>query len=243
MTLKVDGTGTMLVELSGLSAMLFADRLRFNWVGSLEQGRLKKQTIGGDPADKVELILKTMGDRVDERILELTDQPSAAARRKRQDAVRLETRALPRRGGRRHAFDAAEAVPQRTPENTKGTTLRPNRSSVRENSARRRCVDYPCKDRLTQYFATLVTLQRPACRGVSFFGRGAGENSAEKLGRGGEAEALEESPLAGRQTGRLNFPTETSVMHQQRVGRERLQDLFAVTRCSLAGALAGTLWR
>jgi hypothetical protein len=74
MMLKPDGTGTMLVELSGISAILFAERLRFDMVWSLEQGRLKKQTLGGEPADKVELILKTMGDRVDERILELTDQ-------------------------------------------------------------------------------------------------------------------------------------------------------------------------
>ena len=39
---------------------------------SVEEGRLKKHTVGGEPAQKVQWILKTMGDRVDEPILELT---------------------------------------------------------------------------------------------------------------------------------------------------------------------------
>jgi len=72
MTLNKDGTGTMLVELSGLKATLFAGRLRFDMKWTVENGRLKKQTIGGEPAGKVQAILKTMGDRVDEPILELT---------------------------------------------------------------------------------------------------------------------------------------------------------------------------
>jgi hypothetical protein len=72
MTLNEDGTGTMVVELSGLTATLFAKRLHFDMVWSVEEGRMKKQTIGGEPAGKVELILKTMGDQVDEPILELT---------------------------------------------------------------------------------------------------------------------------------------------------------------------------
>jgi hypothetical protein len=71
MTLREDGTGTMVVELSGIQAALFAGRLTFNMIWSVEGGRLKKQTLGGEPADRVDLILKTMGDRVDEPILEL----------------------------------------------------------------------------------------------------------------------------------------------------------------------------
>ncbi len=73
MTLKDDGTGTMVVELSGLKATLFATRLQFNMQWAVEGGHLKKQTTGGEPAQQVQLILKTMGDRVDEPILELTD--------------------------------------------------------------------------------------------------------------------------------------------------------------------------
>ncbi len=74
MTLNEDGTGTMVVELSGMKARLFASRLVFEMVWTLEDGRLKKQTLRGEPQTRVALILKTMGDRVDEPILELTDQ-------------------------------------------------------------------------------------------------------------------------------------------------------------------------
>ena len=73
MTLRADGTGTMVVQLSGLSATLFAARLQFEMVWSVENGCLKKQTTGGEPADKVRLILKMMGDRADEPILEIDE--------------------------------------------------------------------------------------------------------------------------------------------------------------------------
>lgn len=72
MTLKDDGTGTMVVELDGLKGKLFAPRLEFEMVWSVAEGRLKKRTLKGEPATTVQLILKAMGDRVDERILELT---------------------------------------------------------------------------------------------------------------------------------------------------------------------------
>lgn len=72
MTLMEDGTGRMVVELSGLKAVLAAARLRFDMTWAVEGGRLKKLTVGGEPANTVQLILKTMGDRVDEPILELT---------------------------------------------------------------------------------------------------------------------------------------------------------------------------
>ena len=74
MTLNEDGTGTMIVELSGMKARLFASRLLFEMEWSLENGRLQKRTLRGEPAGRVALILKTMGDRVDEPILELTEQ-------------------------------------------------------------------------------------------------------------------------------------------------------------------------
>ena len=73
MTLTGDGTGTMVVELEGVEAKLFASRLRFDMKWSVENRRLKKRTIGGEPALQVRLILKTMGDRVDEPILDLTE--------------------------------------------------------------------------------------------------------------------------------------------------------------------------
>lgn len=73
MTLNEDGTGTMLVELSGLQAVLFARELRFDMEWSLEDNVLKKRTVGGEPAGKVKAILSTMGDSAADVILELTE--------------------------------------------------------------------------------------------------------------------------------------------------------------------------
>ncbi len=74
MHLLADGTGTMIVELSGLTARLFASRLEFDMVWSIDSGRMKKQTLGGRPEGKVKAILTMMGDRVDEPILELSEE-------------------------------------------------------------------------------------------------------------------------------------------------------------------------
>ncbi len=73
LTLREDGTGTMVVELSGLTATLVAPRLTFNMEWSIANGRLKKHSLSGEPAAQVGMILKTMGDTVDEPILELTE--------------------------------------------------------------------------------------------------------------------------------------------------------------------------
>ena len=73
MTLKEDGTGTMIVELSGWRAAFSAPRLKFNMKWSLKDGHLKKQTISGEPETQVKMILSTMGDHVDEPILGLTE--------------------------------------------------------------------------------------------------------------------------------------------------------------------------
>jgi hypothetical protein len=74
MTLKQDGTGTLTVDLDGVKAALFASRLTFDMKWSVEKGRLKKRTTGGRPTGRVQMILKMMGDRVDEPILELTEK-------------------------------------------------------------------------------------------------------------------------------------------------------------------------
>lgn len=73
MTLNADGTGTMLVELTGLQATLFAPKLRFDMTWALAKKVLTMKTIGGEPADKVNLILNTMGNSAADTILELTD--------------------------------------------------------------------------------------------------------------------------------------------------------------------------
>jgi hypothetical protein len=63
----------MLVELSGIEATLFAARLRFDMKWSLDNDKLTKTTVGGEPADKVNLILNTMGNTATDTILELTE--------------------------------------------------------------------------------------------------------------------------------------------------------------------------
>ena len=73
MTLNEDGSGTMLVELSGAQAFLFASKLRFDMTWLLDGKKLTKKTVGGEPADKVNLILSTMGDTADDTLLEVTD--------------------------------------------------------------------------------------------------------------------------------------------------------------------------
>lgn len=72
LTLVKGGTGTMIVELEGWRAAMSAPRLKFDLKWSVEAGRLKKQTVGGEPEAQVKMILSAMGDRVDEPILELT---------------------------------------------------------------------------------------------------------------------------------------------------------------------------
>jgi hypothetical protein len=72
MTVRADGTATMLVQLQGWKAALYASELQFDMVWSIEAGRLKKRTTGGRPATRVKAILATLGDQTEEQILELT---------------------------------------------------------------------------------------------------------------------------------------------------------------------------
>jgi hypothetical protein len=51
---------------------LVAPRLQFNMEWSVASGRLKKHSLAGEPATQVKMILKAIGNTVDERILELT---------------------------------------------------------------------------------------------------------------------------------------------------------------------------
>ena len=73
MTLREDGTATMVVELSGLKARLFTPRLELDIVWSIEDGRMKRRTVGGTPADKIEFVNRRAGRQVAEPILELTE--------------------------------------------------------------------------------------------------------------------------------------------------------------------------
>ncbi len=71
MTLQDDGTGTMVVELSGVQAFLVAPKLRFNMHWALDGMKITKKTVGGEPAEKVNLILSTLGDTAVDAIIEI----------------------------------------------------------------------------------------------------------------------------------------------------------------------------
>ena len=72
MTLKPDGKGLMVVELSGFEANMIGSRLEFDLQWSIRNGVLAEHTLGGRPATQVGLITKAFGDHADQPILELT---------------------------------------------------------------------------------------------------------------------------------------------------------------------------
>jgi hypothetical protein len=63
LTLRPDGTATMVVEPAGIGKKLFAAVLTFEIEWSLEEGCLTLRTLGGEPASKVRLIRKLYGDQ------------------------------------------------------------------------------------------------------------------------------------------------------------------------------------
>jgi hypothetical protein len=72
MTLQPDGVGSIVVELEGMTANLFAAQLTFEIRWKVENGRLHKKVLGGEPKARVNMVLSTLGDETDEEILELT---------------------------------------------------------------------------------------------------------------------------------------------------------------------------
>lgn len=72
LTLKEDGTATMIVEPAGIGKTLFAPKLIFDAEWRIEEGRLHLWTKGGEPKGKVRMVLKMFGDRAEQDILELT---------------------------------------------------------------------------------------------------------------------------------------------------------------------------
>jgi hypothetical protein len=73
LTLRPDGTGTMIVELKGFAATIFATKLTFEEKWSIENGRVTMKATGGEPAVKVRLVLSIHGDSSTQRIVEVTD--------------------------------------------------------------------------------------------------------------------------------------------------------------------------
>lgn len=73
LTLRPDGTGSMVVELEGLAATLFAAKLTFTEEWSVSDGKVTMRATGGEPAGKVRLVLSLHGDRSTQKIVEVTD--------------------------------------------------------------------------------------------------------------------------------------------------------------------------
>lgn len=74
LTMRADGTATMIVEPEGVGKKLFAARLTFEITWSLENGYLTLRTTSGEPAAKVRLIRKLYGDEAVHAIVELDEQ-------------------------------------------------------------------------------------------------------------------------------------------------------------------------
>ena len=75
LTLNNDGTGRMVVELSGAAASLFADRLSFDqkWVFDAEQQFVTMTATGGEPQTKVNLVLRIYGREATYKVEDVTD--------------------------------------------------------------------------------------------------------------------------------------------------------------------------
>jgi len=72
MTLRPDGTCTMVIELTGLKAKLFTPRLELDVAWSIDDGKMHRRTLGGRPPDKVEFVNKLAGVEIADTILDLT---------------------------------------------------------------------------------------------------------------------------------------------------------------------------
>ncbi len=74
LTVRADGTGTMVVEPNGIGKKLFAARLTFEIEWTIADGRVTMKMLNGEPKSKVQLILKIYGQEADYTILELNDE-------------------------------------------------------------------------------------------------------------------------------------------------------------------------
>ena len=72
LTVRPDGTATMTVVFDGWKARMFTPRLRIETTWTVEDGRFRRQTIGGEPADKVEFVKRRVGDRASDKIVKVT---------------------------------------------------------------------------------------------------------------------------------------------------------------------------
>ncbi len=74
LTVREDGTGTMVVEPDGIGKRLFAAQLTFDLEWTVADGCATMKMIRGEPKSKVQLILKLYGQEAEYKILELTGE-------------------------------------------------------------------------------------------------------------------------------------------------------------------------
>lgn len=68
---SADGSGTMVARPDGLAATLLAAELTFKIRWTLKEDQLEFETVGGEPLDKVNVVVKMYGRRRSHKILEL----------------------------------------------------------------------------------------------------------------------------------------------------------------------------
>lgn len=71
LTVRSDGTATMVVEPSGIGKKLFADRLSFEIDWTFSQGKIVMTMTSGEPKSKTQLVMKLYGSRAEYKLLNL----------------------------------------------------------------------------------------------------------------------------------------------------------------------------
>ena len=72
LTVRPDGTATMIIEFDGWKARMFTPRLQIETTWTIEDGRFNRQTVGGEPVDKVEFVKKRVGDHASDEIVKVS---------------------------------------------------------------------------------------------------------------------------------------------------------------------------
>ncbi|MEX0703090.1 MAG: hypothetical protein WD069_13425, partial [Planctomycetales bacterium] len=69
LTVLEDGTATIVAEPDGVWKFLFGERIRIDIEWELENGRVKFETVGGEPRDKADLVAQHWGRTRDTAIV------------------------------------------------------------------------------------------------------------------------------------------------------------------------------
>jgi hypothetical protein len=74
LTIRNDGTATMVVEPDGIGKKLFAERLSFEIEWTFSDGRIVMTMTSGEPKSKTSLVMKLYGSRAEYSLLNLDEQ-------------------------------------------------------------------------------------------------------------------------------------------------------------------------